>query len=1343
MIVSSAPASRWTGLGKIRLRFLVLGVLGAALAPRCSQAQSVEQQQGPITVAYRMPADGQLTLGLYDGQGRLLRWLIQDDFRYAGENRQSWDGLDQWGRPVPPGKYALRAAYHPPLSAEYRMTVCNPGNPPWPTADDKGDWLGDEAPPQAVVSDGKWVFLGSPGAEIGFSVIALDETGQRQWGHREPFNPRSIALALDGDYLYLLYGGPEATDSHEVYNGHNAIGRAVLVCLDKRTGKPARFARQTPRLRVATWPYREEISWMWDLRNHRSFRPGNNGGQPRYSRTDVAESSDALGLAAAGGKLYVSMFYENKLIALDAETGHPTGEEIPLEAPVGLCALDAHSLLAVSGTRVVKLDLAQGSRHTPCAAADGTRRVPTTDRATLANARVLIASGLVAPHSVAVDKQGTIFVSDWGTSFQVKAFAPDGRFLRAIGKEGGRPWVGAWDRDGMLVPRGIAVTDDGKLWVAEEDNSPKRISVWNSGTGAFVRDYLGPTPYGGGTHFWIDPRDPSRVNAAGARFRIDEARKTYTPEAITYRRRSRDDPFTPNGHELIPATQVRILYRNGKEYGVFKQSDFLTIMQRQGDVYQSVAAIGNVHRDPNQELNGNGTETFLRDDMGHHVYRDFFPECFRGHLGDNYSWTDANADGLVQPEEMHWVKTSDAPYREGAQARFNNYWGIDVSPDWSVFFPGRYRDHWAVFRLDVSGWTAAGAPVYDMARARPILLDAPDHAINGLHVTADKKLIVVYDYEWGHSPDSIACHDLEGRRLWSIAMPSRLKGNAVHANNAVYDLAVPGLGDVVCTWLYHGSQRPYLIASDGLYLGTLLDDVNLAGPAALWGESSKYFYQAPDGTPSIINGGNQQLHLLRIKGLEPGRVGRVEDVCRLTGDDVRRAAKQRALPVPKAPPKPLLAVTWLSRTPTIDGDLSDWNLDRGVSLRAGDGRAAEVALGRDARYLYLAYKIHEPKPLRNGGADWQTLFASGDCADLTLATDPAADPHRRAAAPGDLRLLLSVFQGQPIAVLYRPVVPGTGSPVSISTARIDRVVRLDSAKISLRRDAAQGLATLEAAIPLADLGIDAKRTADLYGDVGVIFADQSGRSRSLRLYYYNRHTEMVSDVPTEATLQPSQWGTLLLPLGPNLLHYGGFEEPLVESRAEAVKGWFITGAKNGSRAVLSSESPYSGHRSLLLETPVPMTIPPEAYQAADYEVFRRSVNGGRGGASVELLQTVPVIAGHRYSLRYRYRCDDFQPERKQPGHPRGYVAFHGRIEWHCAGPQRAARDTVASVYETTPDWQTVVDFRGWDMSRPYTAPEGATAATVVFVLNTLAEGRLPKLFLDDVELVDASSSGSP
>ena len=238
-----------------------------------------------------------------------------------------------------------------------------------------------------------------------------------------------------------------------------------------------------------------------------------------------------------------------------------------------------------------------------------------------------------------------------------------------------------------------------------------------------------------------------------------------------------------------------------------------------------------------------------------------------------------------------------------------NYWGIDIAPDWSLFFAGRYRDGVAIFRLAPKGWTIADAPIYDIADARPIFFDAPTQGINGLHVTSDGKLLVTYDFESGRSPDATRCYDLNGRFLWAAAMPKRLAGKGFHANNAVYDFQIPGLGDVICTWLYHGSSRPHLITSDGLYVGTLLRETRLArllhflgfpiqyyvgtfldtapeGPDALWSESAKYYYQAPDGKLFLVNGGNQQEHIFELKGLEAGSVGRFQQDCRVTPENV-------------------------------------------------------------------------------------------------------------------------------------------------------------------------------------------------------------------------------------------------------------------------------------------------------------------------------------------------------------------------------------------------------------------------------------------------------------------------
>ena len=55
---------------------------------------------------------------------------------------------------------------------------------------------------------------------------------------------------------------------------------------------------------------------------------------------------------------------------------------------------------------------------------------------TLPVPETLVASGLDDPCGITLDAQGNVYVSDRGTSHQVKVFSPDGKFVRAIGHPG-------------------------------------------------------------------------------------------------------------------------------------------------------------------------------------------------------------------------------------------------------------------------------------------------------------------------------------------------------------------------------------------------------------------------------------------------------------------------------------------------------------------------------------------------------------------------------------------------------------------------------------------------------------------------------------------------------------------------------------------------------------------------------------------------------------------------------------------------------------------------------------------------------------------------------------------
>jgi hypothetical protein len=80
-------------------------------------------------------------------------------------------------------------------------------------------------------------------------------------------------------------------------------------------------------------------------------------------------------------------------------------------------------------------------------------------------------------------------------------------------------------------------------------------------------------------------------------------------------------------------------------------------------------------------------------------------------------------------------------------------------------------------------------------------------------------------------------------------------------------------------------------------------------------------------------------------------------------------------------------------------------------------------------------------------------------------------------------------------------------------------VRDVSAEIKL----AQNGGNYEVSVPLALLGMKAEANVDTLGDIGVLRGN--GSQTIQRQYWNNLNTAIVSDIPSEARLQPRNWGT--------------------------------------------------------------------------------------------------------------------------------------------------------------------------------------------------------------------------
>jgi len=67
---------------------------------------------------------------------------------------------------------------------------------------------------------------------------------------------------------------------------------------------------------------------------------------------------------------------------------------------------------------------------------------------------------------------------------------------------------------------------------------------------------------------------------------------------------------------------------------------------------------------------------------------------------------------------------------------------------------------------------------------------------------------------------------------------------------------------------------------------------------------------------------------------------------------------------------------------------------------------------------------------------------------------------------------------------------------------------------------------VEAAIPLADLGLTPRSGLKLKGDLGMTFSDGTGTDTAVRTYWSNQQTGLVSDEVYELKVTPANWGDL-------------------------------------------------------------------------------------------------------------------------------------------------------------------------------------------------------------------------
>ena len=419
----------------------------------------------------------------------------------------------------------------------------------------------------------------------------------------------------------------------------------------------------------------------------------------------------------------------------------------------------------------------------------------------------------------------------------------------------------------------------------------------------------------------------------------------------------------------------------------------------------------------------------------------------------------------------------------------------------------------------------------------------------------------------------------DGKRVWRIhsQWPSLHAGHAapkqpqypgqmLSTSRLLGPLIKPASGDAGEVWGINSDKGVmYLMTSDGLHLGTIgemgPESKRWTMPEAIRGMDvtginhiPENFHPTlnrnPDGTLTLVSG-KTHLSLIDVEGLESTRRFTAPDVV-VDADLVEKAkAHGDALSEWKrandAGEREILVSR---RIATVDGDLSEWKDASWVTIsksteQYGWGRAVETpesqaAWAIDKNNLYIAVRSRKSSCVENSGNDPGTFFQTGGGIDIRLATQNGAerDGRRSQPAEGDIRLLAGQHEGDVTAFIYRAKVPGTKEPIRFSSPVSDLTIdRIDdvSGELAFANGKTMLPSTInpakkipftmiELSIPLSALGWNPEELPNTRADIGLLF-DKDGRTVA-RSYWHNKSAGIVSDLPSEASLDVGQWGPL-------------------------------------------------------------------------------------------------------------------------------------------------------------------------------------------------------------------------
>ena len=1016
------------------------------------------------------------TVVIEDGQGNRVRNLgadlMPEDYEVAGgggDMRQieiGWDGLDDKGGLVAAGTYTARGLTRGGLGAEYEMSFYNPGTPPWLVSGGGGSWGADHSAPLRVARAGDGMVISWGFAEGGDGIIGLDDKGLKRWGEKRG----ALYLAADDAYVYGVPRGWHSSKDAVLRMNRKTAAYAPFV--DAGVEQPIEFPLE-----------------KW-----------------------VGEGYAIIGLAVSDTTLYVPLRKADDgsvwLLKADKNTARKIGELAPLPDTDVFCVGAGEALYAAKGNALYR-----GSEPVPL-------------------------NGVGKITALATDLEGNILVMDSGADQQVKAFRlAGGDAVYTCGRKGGRPIRGKFDEEAMREVQSIAVDAKGEVWAVESWDFPRRVSVWNAKTGKLVKDYIGNTGYAG-TGSWLHDSKSEYAHVGPIEIKLDKASRTWKVTQV-YWVPDPDVPgemfpVDPGSHVQTPRfTQVI----NGKPHeflltAPYRDDTGYALFMETPTGWRPVSAITTVQ----QIMGKKAKEGEEKMPDGEFAGYDPF---------DGVLWNDLNEDGRVQFSECEIIRgpqTGRSPRRwRETGIPLGSGWGARVGAGLVIYANGGARYKPARF-------LESGAPVYTYAAMERW---GADDAGDWIPVDHENRVLRL-SFKGYAGPTKIAGYDAAtGATQWTY--PNEFPG--VHGSHrapmpspgrVIGPLKIMGVvdmgKDIGSVFAMRGNLgQDFFMTTDGLYVGAMFSDGRLpsdtppAKESDLFGRPLEgfshgseafngWFGRQDDGqvrmTVSFL--GREAASIVTVKGLESikrfdaGTVG-------VTSDGLAAAEKDNLLRAERDAPAKVYTVK--PRNPQ-----NPWNaIPELVIDRAGYPCKATVKMIYDAEKLYLNYVVEDDTPWMNAGKDHTRLFKTGDCVDFQIKTT-AGDAKNRDVSECR-RVLVGQMDQKPVVILMVPKDPAADKALAheytspILTKQFDRVEIAKDIGVNVKSERKQYVVHVE--IPWARLNITPAPGLKLRADFGFIASDTAGSANAARIYWANKDTNLVSDLPSESWMEPQTFGEIV------------------------------------------------------------------------------------------------------------------------------------------------------------------------------------------------------------------------